>query len=484
MTRNDFLKAARPRIVTAHETPLTDRSFPSIDNLAFPDGSPPEFSDEDLALKFVESYGDELKFCAASGKWLQWDGARWRDDETRFAFSQSRGICRQEAERARSSNESARLARDIASAKKVACVESLARCDRRIAVRADQFDIDPDLLNTPDGSVDLTTGRVKPNDKADLCTKMTAVRPENGEPALWLEFLKRVTDGDDALTDYLQRVAGYSLTGHTREHVLFFLHGPGRNGKGVFTRAMSGVMADYHRDAPMETFTASQYTAHPTELAMLRGARLVSAQETEQGRRWNESRLKAITGGDRISARFMRQDHFTFQPQFKLLFAGNHKPALRSVDEAMRARIRMVPFHVVIPAEERDPDLDAKLRGEWPRILGWMLDGGLSWRERGLQPPEAVVAATDAYLGEEDLLAEWLDESCERKTCGEEPTGILYESYSKWMTAAGERPLTQKAFATALEGLGFSRRRTAKTRLWSGLELIRPALPDDAWGDR
>ena len=143
---------------------------------------------------------------------------------------------------------------------------------------------------------------------------------------MWLSFLDRVTDGDNDLISYLQRLTGYSLTGSTREHVLGNLHGTGANGKTVFINAVAGVFGDYHKTAPMEVFTASTFDRHPTELAMLRGPRLITATETESGKGWKEARIKALTGGDIISARFMRQDFFEFEPVFKLLIAGNHKP--------------------------------------------------------------------------------------------------------------------------------------------------------------
>ena len=183
-----------------------------------------------------------------------------------------------------------------------------------------------------------------------------------------------MTDGDHELVAFLQRVAGYALTGSTSAHALFFLYGTGANGKSVFVNTVAGILGDYHRTAPIETFTASSHERHPTDLAGLRGARLVTAVETEEGRRWAESRIKALTGGDKIAARFMRQDFFEFTPQFKLLIAGNHKPGLRSVDEAIRRRFNLIPFAVTIPDEERDENLTDNLKAEWPGILAWMIE--------------------------------------------------------------------------------------------------------------
>src|SRR4029078_595657 len=175
-----------------------------------------------------------------------------------------------------------------------------------------------------------------------------------------------------------------------------------------------GALRDYHRTAPIESFTATNTDRHPTDLAALRGARLVTATETEEGRRWAESRLKTLTGGDKIAARFMRQDFFEYTPQFKLIIAGNHKPGLRSVDEAIRRRFNLIPFSVTIPPSERDEMLPDKLKAELPGILAWMIDGCTRWLEGGLSAPEIVPAATNAYLEEEDAVSAWIEDCGDR----------------------------------------------------------------------
>jgi putative DNA primase/helicase len=249
------------------------------------------------------------------------------------------------------------------------------KADQRIAVTVDEWDADPWLLNTPGGTVDLRTGQMRESDPRDKLTKVTGVSPDWSCPTpLWDQLLLRAAAGDMELIAFLQRVAGYSLTGSTAEHSLFFIFGTGANGKSTFINAITACAGEYHRVAPIETFTASKNQRHPTELAGLRGARLVTAVETEEGRRWDESKIKALTGGDTVSARFMRRDFFQYTPQFKLLIAGNHKPGLRLVDEAIRRRFNLIPFTVTIPSEERDPDLSEKLKAELPGILAWMID--------------------------------------------------------------------------------------------------------------
>ena len=244
----------------------------------------------------------------------------------------------------------------------------------------------------------------------------------------------------------MQRVVGYCLTGLTSEQALFFIYGTGGNGKGVFTTTLSGILADYHRAAPIETFTASRYDRHPTELARLRAARVVTSVETEEGRRWAESRIKSLTGGDIVTAHFMRQDDFEYLPQFKLVIAGNHKPGLRSVDEAIRRRFNLLPFTITIPPEERDLELVEKLKIERSGILGWAIEGCLAWQRKGLDPPVVVVEATVAYLEAEDAIAIWLDERCEVAPEFSASSTALYASWQDWAEKGGEAGFPKKSF--------------------------------------
>lgn len=330
-------------------------------------------------------------------------------------------------------------------------------------------------------TVNLYTGEQRAPRPEDYTTKATAVSP-GGDCPLWHAFLDRVTDGDVSLQDYLQRVCGYCLTGLTREHVLFFLFGTGANGKSVFVNTVAGMMGDYAVVAGMETFLSSRGERHPTELAMLRGARLVVATETEADRRWSEAKLKALTGGDRITARFMRQDFFTFQPKFTLMLSGNHKPSLRSVDEAIRRRMHLIPFTVTIPPEERDVDLADKLKSEWPGILQWAVDGCIDYQARGLEPPAAVTDATAAYIAEEDSFTQWIDECLER--AGDfafERTADLYASWKTWAERAGEQPSTMKAFSQNMQARGYvvKRQGHTKARGFEGVRINRPDYSDD-----
>jgi putative DNA primase/helicase len=433
------------------------------------DARPPEFSDEALALRFTAKHRTEARYVAAWGRWLLWDASRWEFDATMRAFDLARMVAR-----VASAEAEGKTAAAVASAKTVAAIVTLARADRRHAATVDQWDSDPWLLNTPGGIIDLRTGAALPPDPKRYITKITAVAP-SGDCPRWRQFLAEITGSNVELQEFLQRIAGYSLTGSTREHALFFAYGTGGNGKGVFLNTLTAILAGYAAVAPVDTFVATKHEGHPTDLAGLRGARLVASQETEQGRRWAEAKIKALTGGDPISARFMRQDFFTYQPAFKLIIAGNHKPGLRGVDEAIRRRFFLLPFTVKIA--EPDKELPDKLRDEWPGILQWAIDGCLEWQRLGLAAPTAVRQATDAYLASEDAIAQWIDECCACDRIYTERSAVLFANWKDWADRAGEFIGSQKRFAQTLEDRVFERFLEGGTKraLFRGIAL-RPDL--------
>jgi len=269
---------------------------------------------------------------------------------------------------------------------------------------------------------------------------------------------------------------GYALTGSTREHALFFLYGTGANGKSVFLSTIANLLGDYSKTAPASSFTASSTEQHPTDLAGLHGARFVTAIETEDGARWAESKIKSLTGGDKIAARFMRGDFFEFLPEFKLIIAGNHKPSLRSVDEAIRRRLHLVPFIVTIPEDERDHRLAEKLRAEFPGILSWAIQGCLDWQREGLRPPAAVRDATTEYLDGEDAVGRWIEECCVIERGIWTAARALFASWQSWCARSGEPEGSQRRFAQQLGARGYERSRTGLSRGFSGIGLQRNSV--------
>jgi putative DNA primase/helicase len=413
------------------------------------EGLGPDITEDGLALSFTDQHRARLRFCAAIGGWQVYDGVRWLRDDTRLTYSYARQLVRDVAQRtALAPKQYAKLR----SGTTVNAIVSLASSDRIHAVTADAFDADPWLLNTPGGAVDLRTGRLRPCDPLDYCTKTTTASPAGDAPR-WRQFLHEVTGGDPALVAYLHRLVGYWLTGVTSEHALVFVYGTGGNGKSVFLNAVLQLIGPYGRQAPMSLFEAKQQDGHPTELAMLRGTRLVVATETEEGRSWAESRIKVMTGGDPITARFMRGDFFTYLPQFKPVIAGNHRPRFRNPDEAIRRRLHLVPFTQRF--SEPDRELPARLQAEAAGILAWAIEGCLAWQERGLQPPDVVRVATDDYLEQEDSVGAWLAECCDIQPNAWCPSSALWDSWERWANARGEFVGSQKRLAERLIGRGF-----------------------------
>ena len=424
-------------------------------------------TEDALALTFVERHGGELRYVDEWSKWLVWNSTVWQQDKRRAVFNLARQVCRETA----ADCEKPGKASQLSSAKTRAAVLSLASDDQRVATVPEQWDSNRDVFVGGNVSVNLKTGERYPPRREDCCTKAAAVAP-GGDCNLWLEFLERVTAGDGELIKYLQRISGYMLTGHVSEHALFFLYGTGGNGKGTFVDTLTGIWGDYAFVAPADVFIESNNERHPTELAALLGARLVASSETPSGRHWNESRIKMLTGGDRIAARFMRGDYFNFDPQFKLLINGNHKPSLRTVNDAIRRRMHLIPFTVSIPEKERDLGLREKLKTEWPGILQWAIDGCAEWRRIGLQPPKAVRTATEDYLQGEDNTLTWLEERATTEDPNAEAsTSELFASWKDWCEHSGARCGSKKAFSGTLTDKGFQSVHNRKGTVFYGIRL-------------
>jgi putative DNA primase/helicase len=361
-----------------------------------------------VARIFAQRFDGRLRFCHDAGAWYEWTGSHWQQDKKKLAFHFVRELGRE------FTDAPATIKADVKEVRRVTFaggVERFAQSDPVFAVTSDDWDRDLYLLGTPGGTVDLRTGELREPDPADGITKVTLVAPsEKADCLLWLKFLMETFGDDPAMIRFLQQWAGYCLTGDIREQALLFGTGDGGNGKGVWLHTLMNIMRDYAVAATMQTFTASSQERHSTELAMLRGARMVTASETEKGRAWAEARIKQMTGGDPITCRFMRQDDFTYLPQFKLNVIGNHKPELRTVDAAARRRFNIVPFDRKPAVVDRE--LESKLMGEAPAILRWMIDGCLDWQKNGLVRPQSVLDATNDYFNDQDSFSQWLGECC------------------------------------------------------------------------
>lgn len=419
-------------------------------------------SEDSLALLFEEKHAGILVYTHKLGKWFVYDqktGA-WRADPIERVQHWIREFVR---------HLNSEQREKWAKANIVSAVDQYCRRAPAMARSGDEFDADPWLLGTPSGVLDLRTSAMLPKSPDHYVSKRTSVSPCASKPKLWLMFLEQATGDNKELIDYLQRLAGYCLTGETREEVLVFMHGPGGNGKGVFMNVLRDILGEYARQAPMQIFLANTGDRHPTELAALFGARLVLASESPEGRRWDEERIKSLTGRDAIAARFMNRDFFEFIPRFKLLVASNHKPRIKTVDDAWRRRLHLVPF--TRKPEQPDPELKDKLRSEYPSILQWMIDGAEWWAREGLAPPATITEATAEYFREEDVFGLWLDERCDKRDGACTERSQLYQSYETWCRGMGHAAATMHSMTRWFNQNGFEKHPTNKTRPIMGVVL-------------
>lgn len=416
-------------------------------------------SEVECAKAFISQNKDNVRYNCTTNEWMRWSGFHWEKDSKNLVQNQIQNVVH-----------------DMSSGNKSCCkssfiigVKRLASADPAVTVVQDELDTDRYLLGTPSGTVDLKTGKLRIARPSDLITKVTSTAPKTGAPVNWLSFLDDITCGDRDFQLYLQKLAGYSLTGDVNEHALFFFVGEGQNGKSVYFNVISKIWNDYSRTSAVDTFTASHFARHTTDLAALAGARLVTASESSGHKSWDEALIKQVTGGEPISARLMRQDNFTFTPQFKLFFAGNQPPQLNNVNKATRRRFHMIPFDFT-PAQP-DRNLEVKLMGESAEILSWAIEGCRLWQKQGLSRPVAVTKATEAYLEDQDVFGEWLKQRCNVDPKAQESSQALWNSWSEFAKVAGEDPGSHKRMSQSLKSRGFTQKRVARTRLYAGISL-------------
>lgn len=440
------------------------------------------------ARRLVARAAGDLRYCFEAGAWLAWDGTRWAFDAggavQAMAKDAIRGI-EQECDAATSSLSDERrgaLRREYAShlhrsssARGVADTLELARSEPGMSVRLDDLDIDPWLFNCRNGTIDLRTGALRPHERGDLITKRSpaAYRPGAACPA-WTVFLDRVFAGDKALIGFVQRAVGYALTGRTDEQCMFFLFGDGSNGKSTLVGTLLHVFGEYAQKAPAELITRADRSSHGAaspDMARLRGARFVLTSEIEQDARLNESRIKDLTGGDRVVARPLYRGMIEFEPTHTIFGYGNHKPRIAGTDLGIWRRMHLIPFEVTFSGEQCVPGLAATLCEERDGILAWAVEGCLAWQRDGLVPPRAVQRATSSYRRESDAVGRFLEDCCERGAGLTVPKGEVYAAYTAWCALEGEVALSEKSLGTRLSTLGFEEHRTSRSRFWRDLGL-------------
>jgi P4 family phage/plasmid primase-like protien len=428
-----------------------------------PAPKPPErnvtFSDEWAVSRILPEVEGKLRYVPSTKEWYVWDVHRWRRDDGMLAEITVREKLRplalwlhDAAEQAvgKEAGPYSRAATRYQNENGINAVFKLLRA--RVACGPTGFDASPFLLNTPGGVVDLKTGAVTPSDPALMLSRSVTVAPARGAMPLWRQFMGDLTGGDTALERFVQKMCGYALTGDISEKSLWFVWGSDSDtGKSTFIRALSLLFGDYADSVDIDAFVGAKERI-PADLARLPGVRLVTAAEPAAGQSWDERRIKAITGGDEISARYLYGQWFTFVPQFKIVIVGNHPPEIKTVDDAMLRRLHVVPFNRKVPREKQIDNLAKRLIDEeGPAILHWLIEGCVAWSHEGLTPPPAVLQQTGEYVDEEDTLQQWLEEECELGKAYEAARQDLYQAWSAWCRSRREDPGGAKAFKRKID---------------------------------
>jgi putative DNA primase/helicase len=438
-------------------------------------------TDDGNALRLILAYGDKFRRVADMHRWLHWDGVRWAIDHDEREIREAAREC---ARSLPNDMKGENFKRNSMSATGISSAIRLAMSDPRVSILATALDAQPELINTPTGVVDLRAGELKPHAPELLLTRVTDYDVDlDGAHPQWDAFLKETFDGDHDLIGYMQRLAGLALLGNVRDHVLPFLHGTGANGKGVLTLVLQGLLGDadtggYAVSAPDGFLMAGRDGAHPTEIARLRGARLVVCSEQTSGKKFDESKVKRLTGGDMLTGRFMRGDFFDFHPSHLVWVLSNHLPAVREGGPSFWRRVRLIPFLHVVPEPQRDPELHLKLlTDEGPAILGWAVRGAVNVLADGLQDPAAVVKATRDYEVSEDSLASFVQDQCGTGSaywCKVSDFRSRYDHHCSDMGLGPDERLTAKALTMRLAsefGVTSTKHTQLKVRIYKGIAL-------------
>lgn len=456
-----------PECLPLHERPLTEKYYTT---------------DMGNGKRFTARYREQFKHSNAWG-WLHWNGHKWERNAEKFVMDAARHTAQMIFAEAADSDITPEASKQIGkwamtsqNRSKLDAMLYLASSEAGIRATPADFDADPFTLNCSNGIIDLRSGEFSKSDPAHMLSKsVNAPYDPKATCPRWLSFLDRIMDGNASMIGFLQRAIGYSLTGSVNEQCFFLNYGTGANGKSVFLETMRHMLNDYAAAAEFSAFLQTQSESVRNDIAALAGARFVSANESGADKRLSESIIKAITGGDTISARFLFKEYFEFKPQFKVWMATNHKPIIKDTDNAIWRRVRLVPFGVTIPEAERDQNLTATLRTEFSGILNWAIAGCLQWQATGLGAPAEVTEATNAYRNEQDQLSSFITAYCvvnERAVYSASKLNKLYCEMTGEKVSAREfnRMMTEHNYRSEHSRIG---------TVWLGIGPMDTSEPDD-----
>ena len=417
-------------------------------------------TDAGNAELFAALYGHILRFDHARNRWLIWEEHRWAPDSDgevrRLAKKAARVRYRTalDIEDLDLRGKTASSAVRSESRQRLDACLALARSEHPIADSGMTWDPDPYLLGVANGVVDLRTGMIRSGHPDDRLTMQVPVQYDvKAECPRWQQFLHQVFQRDGELIGFVQRALGYSLTGSVREQVLFLCYGTGSNGKSVFLDMLRNVLGDYAMNIPFTVLELQQRPSLTNDLASMAGRRLVTSSETNESTRLNEARIKALTGGDPITARFLYSESFTYEPVAKFWLAVNHLPRVRDDSYGFWRRVRVLPFNEQFTGDDADKGLPFKLLEELPGILNWGVQGALNWRLVGLAPPSAVMTATQAYRKDNDELDGFVADCCVVADGVRAEPGHLFSEYQRWSKEQGileRHRLGSRSFGTRI----------------------------------
>lgn len=430
---------------------------------------------ECFALEFSEKYRHER----TNGRWLRWDGTIWKSDADGSVDVDILNTVRK--------RQAAALDGDAQSADKLKSLNYLIRCEdmrnrknikaaaellREFVTTIDDYDSNINLASTKNGTLDLTDGSFRPSERDDYIThQLGTIYDPGAKCPRWGLFQNEVFGNDDKLVRWLQKVAGYSLTGDTSEQMMFFLYGYGKNGKTVYINTLQSLIGTYAGSASFKAFDADKQSEQTNDIAALKGKRFVSVAESAADKKLNEPLVKRLTGGDSITCRFLHKEFFEYTPQFKLFLASNHKPVITQSDFGIWRRVQLIPFAQNFSGRE-DKHLEAKLKLELPGILNWALEGLKMWRAEGLGDiPASVREATEKYKKDSDTIGQWLELRADQEPYKDVLSSIAYQDYREWCNDNGFYALGNRSFKSSLEERGFTSSRRGKGIRWLGFAL-------------
>jgi putative DNA primase/helicase len=432
------------------------------------------------AARFIKFFASLVRYCEQLKGWLVYDCGRWIEKSS-ILFEMFKDVIKDVVSDAecdeltqKEKDKVHAFANRSSSGSGFTGMLNAAKFESHILVDQNELDADPLLLNCPNGTMNLKTFELQPHRPEDLLTKMvnTPYDPE-AKCSLWNDTLVKIMGNDQEKIKFLQRLFGYSLTGLTTEQCLSIYYGGGSNGKSTVIEVQRELMGDYAANTPSDSFLRSRSTHNTNDLARLKGIRFVSAVEIESGQKLNETKVKQVTGGDKVTARFLFKEFFEYSPEYKIVIATNHLPDITGVDDGIWRRLMIVPFDVSITNNEIDKNLKSKLRQELSGILNWALEGCKEYQNQGgLNAPQSIISATQKYRNRMDQVAGFIHDKCLENPNYRVKIADLHTAYQRWADMVGLKPYGKINFGKIMVQKGFDNSaKSGSSRYWTGLKL-------------